>query len=80
VRVLQGAVYYAGLAANTRVIGSYPAASLAGGSVTLRFDTSTDSFVRSQVLDSAGVVVGLSNPAWLLRGRPPGGIPAPRFA
>ena len=38
------------------------------------------SFVRSQVLDSAGTVVGLSNPVWLLRSVPPGGIPAPRLS
>jgi len=34
--------------------------------------------VRTQVLDSAGALVGLSNPVWLLRAAPPTGIPAPR--
>jgi hypothetical protein len=82
-RVLQGAVDYAGIAnltANTRVIGSYPAAGLAGGSVTQPIDTSKSSFVRTQVLNSSGAVIGLSNPVWLLRSAPPGGIPVPRAA
>jgi len=80
-QILQGAVDYAGaasLAANTRVIGSYTAAELAGGSVAQRIDTTKDSFVRTQVLDSSGTLAALSNPVWLLRSAPPGGIPAPR--
>jgi hypothetical protein len=36
--------------------------------------------VRAQVLDPAGAVAGLSNPVWLPRSVPPGGIPAPRQA
>ena len=81
VQVLQGRVDYAGtaaLAANTKVIGSYTAAQLAGGSVAQQIDTSQDSFVRTQVLDSSGTLAALSNPVWLLRSAPPGGIPAPR--
>jgi hypothetical protein len=81
VQVLQGAVDYAGtadLAANSKIIASYPAGGLSSIMVTLPVDTSTDSFVRTQVVNSGGVVVGLSNPAWLLRSPPPGGIPAPR--
>ena len=82
-QILQGTVDYAGaqgLAANTKVIGSYTAADLAGGSVTKQIDTSKDSFVRTQVFDSSGTLIGLSNPVWLLRKAPPGGIPAPRLA
>jgi hypothetical protein len=82
-QILQGAVDYAGTAglqANTVVIGRYKAAELAGGSVTQQVDTSADSFVRSQVLDASGAVAGLSNPLWLLRSAPPGGIPPPRSA
>ncbi len=82
-QILQGAVDYAGaasLAANTRVIGSYTAAELAGGSVAQRIDTTKDSFVRTQVLDSSGTLAALSNPVWLLRSAPPGGIPAPRHS
>ena len=80
-QILQGTVDYAGaagLSANTNVIGSYPASKLTGGPVTQRIDTGKDSFVRTQVLDSTGTVVALSNPVWLLRAVPPGGIPAPR--
>lgn len=80
-QILQGTVDYAGaadLSADTTVIGSYSASQLTGGPVTQRIDTGKDSFVRTQVLDSTGTVVGLSNPVWLLRAVPPGGIPAPR--
>ena len=82
-QVLQGTVDYAGtadLTANTRVIGAYRAADVAGGRVRQPIDTRKASFVRTQVLNAAGAVVGLSNPVWLLRRPPPGGIPAPRAA
>jgi hypothetical protein len=62
------------------VIGPCPAARLAGGPVTKQLDTSKDSFVRTQVFDSSGALIGLSNPVGLLRTAPPGGIPAPRRA
>jgi hypothetical protein len=80
-QILQGTVDYAGaadLSANTKVIASYPASQLGGGSVAHQVNNRKDSFVRTQVLDSTGAVVGLSNPVWLLRAVPPGGIPAPR--
>jgi hypothetical protein len=32
------------------------------------------------VRNAAGTVVALSNPVWLFRSAPPGGIPAPRAA
>ena len=48
--------------------------------MTKQIDTSKDSFVRTQVFDSSGTLIGLSNPVWLLRKAPPGGIPAPRRA
>jgi hypothetical protein len=82
-QILQGTVDYAGaadLSANTKVIGSYSASQFSGGAVAQPIDTGKDSFVRTQVLDSAGTLVGLSNPVWLLRAAPPGGIPAPRRA
>jgi hypothetical protein len=82
-RVLQGVVDYAGTAsptANTKVIASYPASSLAGGSVARQVDTSKGSFVRTEVRNSAGTIIGASNPVWLLRAAPPGGIPVPRAA
>jgi hypothetical protein len=81
--VLQGAVDYAGtsaLAANTQVIAEYPAAKLAAGPVRLTVSNHAASFVRTQVLDSAGAVIALSNPVWLLREAPAGGIPPARQA
>jgi hypothetical protein len=81
VQVLQGTVDYAGKTSptpNTSVIASLSTAELAGGSVTLQVDNAVSSFVRTQVLDSTGTVVALSNPAWLLLQPPPGGIPGPR--
>jgi len=82
-QVLQGIVDYPGradLAADTQVIASYTAAELAVRPVTLPVDTSRSSFVRSQVVSPSGAVIGLSNPAWLLRNTPPRGIPDPRAA
>ena len=82
-QLLQGTVDYAGtygLSSNAGVIARYPAAQLFRGSVTLPVDTTKDSFVRSEVLDSSGRVVAVSNPVWLLRKQPPGGIPGPRRA
>jgi hypothetical protein len=80
-QILQGTVDHAGaadLSADTKVIGSYSAGQLSGGSVVHQINTRKDRFVRTQVLDSTGTLVGLSNPVWLLRAVPPGGIPAPR--
>jgi hypothetical protein len=80
-QVLQGTVDYAGtsdLAANTKVIASYPASKVASGSVKLSVSNHAGSFLRSQVLNSEGNVIALSNPVWLLRSAPPGGIPAAR--
>jgi hypothetical protein len=80
-QVVRGAVDYAGTTApapNTSIIASYGAAALSSGSVTLPVDCTVSSFVRAQVVNSSGTIVALSNPAWLLREVPPGGIPAPR--
>jgi hypothetical protein len=82
-QILQGAVDYAGqngLTANTRLIGSYTASQLAGGSVTQAVDTTAGSFLRTQVLSSAGTIIATSNPLWLLQSPPPNGIPAARGA
>jgi hypothetical protein len=76
-----GAVDYAGtadLAANTKVIAHYPASKLEAGTVKLSVSNSSGSFLRTQVINSAGNVIALSNPVWLLRSAPPGGIPAAR--
>ncbi len=46
--------------------------------VALAVDTRTSRFVRLVVRDASGQEVALSNPVWLLRDQPPGGIPAAR--
>jgi hypothetical protein len=82
-QVLQGAVDYAGqqaLTADIKLIGSYTPAQLAGGQVIQTVDTSADSFLRTQIISSAGAIIATSNPVWLLRQAPPNGIPAPRGA
>lgn len=81
--VIQGVVDYAGkadLVPQRRVIGHYPASDLASGAVTHTVDTSKASFVRTHILDADGKVVALSNPVWLLRSAPRGGVPARRGA
>jgi hypothetical protein len=83
VQVLQGDVDYAGtsgLSSNAQVIASYPSSEFGSGSVTMPVDNSESSFVRTQVLNSSGVIVAASNPAWLLTAAPPNGIPTPRQA
>ncbi|MBO0881039.1 MAG: hypothetical protein J2P17_11975, partial [Mycobacterium sp.] len=82
-QVLQGDVDYAGQNAPTddvKLIGSYTAKQLASGKISQAVSTGKDSFVRTQVVSSTGAVVATSNPVWLLRKRPPNGIPAPRAA
>jgi hypothetical protein len=85
VTVLQGGVDYAGsngLASNAQVTGSYPdtAFTAGGGQVTVPVDTTGETYIRTLVLDPAGKTVAASNPVWLLRNTPPGGIPAARMA
>jgi len=82
-QLVRGTVDYAGAAnaaPNTSVIQSYPAAKLASGFVDVAVDTSASRFLRTQVVGSDGVVLAASNPIWMLRSAPPGGIPAPRAA
>jgi hypothetical protein len=83
-QVFQGDVDYAGtggLSSNAAQVASFGPADLNGnGQATLTVDTSTSSFLRTQVVDANGKVQGLSNPVWLLGSTPPDGIPAPRQA
>ena len=80
--LVQGLVDYAGTAdptpPATRVVATFPGTALNSGSAELLVDTRQSSFVRSQVRDSAGALVALSNPVWLLRETPPSAIPAER--
>ncbi|MEO8477089.1 MAG: twin-arginine translocation signal domain-containing protein [Actinomycetota bacterium] len=80
VRLVRGPVDYAGSTVpdpNT-VTQSFPAGDLSSGSVTVSIDTTASTFARTEILDATGRVVGGSNPIWLLRADPPGGIPAAR--
>lgn len=80
VKLVRGPVDYAGAAVpdpNT-VAQSLPASDFASGSVTVSVDTTAATFARIEVLDSTGRVVGVSNPVWMLRAEPSGGIPAAR--
>jgi hypothetical protein len=82
-QVVRGAVDYVGPAAlqpNTAVVAGIAASDLAAGFVDVAVDTTSDCFVRTQVVDASGVVVALSNPVWLLRAAPPSGIPSARAA
>ncbi len=82
-RVVRGTVDYAGTGdptPSTQVVATFTATQLSGGSATLSINTSTSRFVRTEVVNNSGVVVAVSNPVWLLREQPPGGIPAARQA
>jgi hypothetical protein len=81
VQVLRGKVDYAGTAAPTPAVtqvASFAAGAFSSGSVSLPVDTTTSCFVRVVVRNSTGAMVSVSNPIWLLRTRPPNGIPAAR--
>jgi hypothetical protein len=80
-QIVQGVVDYAGSSdpnQNSTVVAGYGGGSVRSGSVRCTLDTTRSSFVRTQVVASNGRVIGLSNPVWLLRSDPPGGIPGPR--
>lgn len=62
----------------TAVLHTVTAASFVGGVHALSVNTSTSRFLRVQVRDSAGRIVGSSNPIWLLRSPPSAGIPPAR--
>jgi hypothetical protein len=80
VQLVQGVVDYAGSTAPDPVTTSrsFPASDFLQGVKTVAVDTTTSSFARVQVVDSAGVLVACSNPVWLLRQTPPQGIPPSR--
>jgi len=59
-------------------VTAYPAANFAGGAKTVTVDNGAASYLRTVVVNSAGLEVAYSNPVWLLRSTPPGGIPAAR--
>jgi len=80
-QVVQGVVDYAGtqdLNSRSEVTAAYSEADLFGGNTTHTISTHESCFVRTQVLDASGKVVGLSNPVWLLRALPKQKIPQQR--
>ena len=82
-QLIRGTVDYAGTGhpvSNAAVLATFPASALAGGSVDVDADNGASGFYRTQVVASDGAVIAASNPVWLLRSTPPGGIPAPRAA
>lgn len=80
VEIVRGVVDYAGPSHPDPVVSSttVPATTFAAGSADVVVPSSTSCFVRAMVRDGAGVAVALSNPVWLLRDVPPGGIPRAR--
>jgi hypothetical protein len=80
VEVVRGAVDYSGSDPLNTII-RLPASAFGSahsGAVTVQIDTTTECFVRVQVRLSTGLLVGTSNPLWLLKKPPPGGVPTGR--
>jgi hypothetical protein len=81
VQVVRGPVDFAGSDPGTKVVATIKAATFAkSGLASLAISTTSSCFVRVQVRPSAGVIVGISNPIWLLRKPPAAGIPPARLA
>jgi hypothetical protein len=79
VEVVTGVVDYAGNDPKTVVAATRTAAQIgASGLTSVSVDASSSVFVRAQVRSSAGAIIGIGNPVWLLREAPPGGIPTSR--
>ena len=79
VQVLRGDVDYAGTGSpvpNTTVVSTRGASDLA---TPVTIDTGDDCFVRLQVVNSAGAVIGFGQPTWALHSQPATGVPAARL-
>jgi len=48
------------------------------GQVSVDIDTTSSTFVRAEISDATGLLVAGSNPVWMLRDEPSGGIPSAR--
>lgn len=82
-QVVRGVVDFGGAShpmPNSVVVKTYAASALASGSVLYSADNTTGAFYRTQVVASDGSIIAASNPVWLLRSAPPGGIPPARAA
>jgi hypothetical protein len=81
VDVVRGPVDFTGNDPGTSVIESIKAASFGtSGMASVPVNTASSCFVRTQVRTSTGVIVGISNPIWLMQAPPPAGIPPARLA
>jgi hypothetical protein len=79
VDIVQGPVDFTGNDPGTSVIQSFAASAFgSSATVSMRIDTTKACFVRAQVRNSAGAIIGISNPIWVFKSTPPGGIPAAR--
>lgn len=79
VEIVRGPVDYTGNDPGTAVIATIAASAFGSdGRVSRSINTSSSCFVRAQVRNSTGAIVGVGNPVWLLRDTPPGGIPTRR--
>ncbi len=80
VEIIAGPVDFTGNDPGTVVLETVAAGAFGpGGTLSRAVDTSRSSFVRTQVRDAGGTIVGIGNPVWLLRQPPPGGIPTSRM-
>jgi hypothetical protein len=81
VRIVTGTVDMAGAAQlepGTTFTETSAAAWATSGYVDIQIDTSAPRFVRIEIRNRAGEPIALSNPVWLLREEPAGGVPARR--
>jgi hypothetical protein len=79
VDIVQGPADFTGNDPATKVVQSIPAASFGStATVGTRVDTIASCFTRAQVRNSAGAIIGISNPIWIFKQTPPGGMPPPR--
>lgn len=62
----------------TSVAAALTAGDLASGVASVTVSTTVSRFFRVQVRDSAGVLIASSNPVWVLRTSPSGGVPPSR--
>lgn len=81
-RVRKGFVDYAGPGTpspNTVTVATLPAEAFTTGTATVTVANDRPSFVRTEVIDGAGVTVALSNPVWLFTSVPATNVPAARL-
>lgn len=80
VRVVRGTVDMAGptVPEPGTTFQDIPATEFKRGYVDLKVDTGAPRFVRVEVRAAGGTPIALSNPVWLLRDTPAGGIPGHR--